>query len=93
MTQILPLLWLIGCAPEAFEFTDHTFTAEQEVLAPAFDDLLWPNHLLSSEAGLYWVERDAGQLHLSDSDGILESWDLNIESPPLTLLHHGYDII
>ena len=42
MTQILPLLWLIGCAPEAFEFTDHTFTAEQEVLAPAFDDLLWP---------------------------------------------------
>ena len=50
MTQILPLLWLIGCAPEAFEFTDHTFTAEQEVLAPAFDDLLWPNQLLSTEA-------------------------------------------
>ena len=93
MTQILPLLWLIGCAPEAFEFTDHTFTAEQDVLAPAFDDLLWPNHLLSTEAGLYWVERDAGQLHISDSDGILESWDLNIESPPLTLLHHSDDII
>jgi hypothetical protein len=93
MTGILPLIWMIGCAPDALDFKEHTFTAEQEVLEPAFEDLLWPNHLLSSESGLYWVERDAGQLHLSDSEGILESWDLNIESPPLALLSNDDDVI
>lgn len=93
MTGILPLIWMIGCAPDALDFKEHTFTAEQEVLEPAFEDLLWPNHLLSSESGLYWVERDAGQLHLSDSEGILESWDLNIESPPMALLSNDDDVI